>query len=238
MTPKRSYLPVVILIATTYVLATSLSGYWSISIVLLVQVGTVWYTLRVSALRRGIRAVASVVLVLALMTAAWNAITDGNRVLTAATFITSSALYLIAPIAIVRDVARRPDADRELMLGALSAYLMLGMAFGFAYRCIATLQPGPFFGRGVGDGDLADTLFFSFVTLTTTGYGNVVPAGNPGQTLAVLEALVGQLFLVTAVAKVVEAWRPRLWHRNSPSPPEPSGTPAPPATPPPPPAER
>ncbi|SNY52876.1 Ion channel [Paractinoplanes atraurantiacus] len=238
MTPKRSYLPVIILIATTYVLATSLSGYWSISIVLLVQVGTVWYALRVSAIRRGVRTVASVVLVLALMTAAWNAVTDANRLLTAATFITSSALYLIAPIAIVRDVARRPDADRELMLGALSAYLMLGMAFGFAYRCIATLQPGPFFGRGVGDGTLADTLFFSFVTLTTTGYGNVVPAGNPGQTLAVLEALVGQLFLVTAVAKVVEAWRPRLWHRSSPSPPEQSGTPAPPVTPPPPPAER
>jgi hypothetical protein len=108
---------------------------------------------------------------------------------------------------------------------------MLGMAFGFAYRCVATVQPGPFFGPQTGDGTLADTLFFSFVTLTTTGYGNTVPAGNPGQTLAVLEALVGQLFLVTAVAKVVEAWRPRLRSHDSPSPRESRGRPEPPATP-------
>jgi hypothetical protein len=44
--------------------------------------------------------------------------------------------------------------------------------------------------------------------LTTTGYGNLVPAANPGQTFAVLEMLTGQLFLVTAVAKVVSTWRP------------------------------
>ena len=44
--------------------------------------------------------------------------------------------------------------------------------------------------------------------MTTTGYGNLVPAANPGQTFAVLEMLIGQLFLVTAVAKVVTAWRP------------------------------
>ncbi|GAA0468479.1 hypothetical protein Ade02nite_79400 [Paractinoplanes deccanensis] len=214
MSTPRSYLPVIALIAFTYVLGTSISGARAISLILLVQVGTVWYALRVSAGRRGLRVAATVVLMLALLAAAWNSVHPGSRALLAATFILGSALYLIAPLSIVGDVARRTTADRELMLGALSAYLMLGMAFGFAYRCIATLQPGPFFGPDIGDGDLADTLFFSFVTLTTTGYGNTVPAGNPGQTLAVLEALVGQLFLVTAVAKVVEAWRPKLWKRD------------------------
>ena len=59
-----------------------------------------------------------------------------------------------------------------------------------------------------GRGTLSQDLFFSFTTLTTTGYGNLVPAGNPGQTFAVLEMLIGQLFLVTAVAKVVSAWQP------------------------------
>jgi Ion channel len=59
-------------------------------------------------------------------------------------------------------------------------------------------------------------LVLSFVTLTTTGYGNLVPAGNPGQSLAVLEALMGQLFLVTAVGKLVSAWRPRGWRDPSP----------------------
>jgi uncharacterized membrane protein HdeD (DUF308 family) len=68
-------------------------------------------------------------------------------------------------------------------------------------------QP-PFFGSQ-GAGTFSQDLFFSFTTLTTTGYGNFVPARNPGQTFVVLEMLIGQLFLVTAVAKVVSAWRPR-----------------------------
>jgi len=89
------------------------------------------------------------------------------------------------------------------------------MAFAFVYRFLGAVQASPFFG-GEGDGTLSDNLFFSFVTLTTTGYGNLVPAGNPGQSLAVLEALMGQLFLVTAVGKLVSAWRPRGWRDSSP----------------------
>ena len=60
-------------------------------------------------------------------------------------------------------------------------------------------------------GDMSQALFFSFVTLTTTGYGTLVPATNPGQSLAVMEAVLGQLFLVTAVAKIITAWKPRRW---------------------------
>ena len=63
---------------------------------------------------------------------------------------------------------------------------------------------------------MSQDLFFSFVTLTTTGYGDLVPAGNPGQSFAVLEALLGQLFLITAVGKIVTVWRPRGWQGPTP----------------------
>src|SRR6266540_227519 len=133
----------------------------------------------------------------------------------AATFLASTVLYVVAPFSIVRHIGYRPTVDQETMLGALAAYLLIGMAFAFAYRLIGAVQASPFFGAG-GDGTVSQDLFFSFVTLTTTGYGNLVPAGNPGQSLAVLEALTGQLFLVTAVAKVVSAWRPRRWRDSDP----------------------
>src|SRR6185312_7991166 len=84
-----------------------------------------------------------------------------------------------------------------------------------AYECLAVLQPGALFGER-GDPALSEAIFFSFVTMTTTGYGDLVPAGNPAQSLAVLEALVGQLFLVTAVAKVVDNWRPGGWTATAP----------------------
>jgi hypothetical protein len=57
-------------------------------------------------------------------------------------------------------------------------------------------------------------LFFSFTTLSTTGYGNLIPATNPGQTFAVTEMVLGQLFLITAVGKIVTEWRPKRWQAS------------------------
>jgi len=128
-------------------------------------------------------------------------------------FVVSALLYLVAPFAVVRDIATRRDVDQEAVLGAIAAYLIVGMCFAFTYRAVGAVQPTPFFGTA-GAGDMSDALFFSFVTLTTTGYGNLVPASNPGQSLAVMEAVLGQLFLVTAVAKIITAWKPRRWRSS------------------------
>ena len=59
-------------------------------------------------------------------------------------------------------------------------------------------------------------LFFSFTTLTTTGYGNLVPAQNPGQTLAVSEMILGQLFLITALGQDRHRLAPARWSQSDP----------------------
>jgi hypothetical protein len=207
--PPGGYGAVIGLIAVTYVLASEPMNRWTVSALLVVQIGTVWYSLRTAGANAAVRLGGTVLFAVTIVASVWNIIAFDHR-LVGATFLLGSLLYLIAPATIVSDLGRRLSVDRELMLGALAAYLMIGMAFGFAYECLSVLQAGPFFGLA-GDGTVADSLFFSFVTLTTTGYGNLVPAGNPGRTLSVLEALLGQLFLVTAVAKVVNVWRPRRW---------------------------
>ena len=74
----------------------------------------------------------------------------------------------------------RRAVDQETMLGALATYLFIGMAFAFVYRFLGAAQASAFFGDR-GDGTLSQDLFFSFVTLTTTGYEDLVPAGNPGR---------------------------------------------------------
>ncbi|MFI5897747.1 potassium channel family protein [Actinoplanes sp. NPDC051513] len=206
---RDSYGPLMLLIAGTYVIGTVSSHRWTVSLLLFAQIGTVWYALRVSHAHTSLRALAAVIFLLSLVAGGWNFFDQGTT-LVGLTFFASSVLYVVAPVSIAGDLGRRRHVDRELMLGALATYLMLGMAFAFSYRCIAAFQPAPFFGAQ-GDGTLADSLFYSFVTLTTTGYGDLVPAGNPGRTLAVLEALLGQLFLVTAVAKVVNVWSPKGW---------------------------
>ena len=210
---RHGYGLVLLLIVLTYVLALMADRRWLVTVLLFVQTGTVWQALRTSRARPAVRLAAAGVFALALITAAVNLFAAGTP-LTGLTFLAASLLYLIAPLSIVRDIGFDRGVDHQTMIGALTAYLLIGMAFGFGYQCVAVLQPGPLFGDA-GDPALSQALFFSFVTLTTTGYGDVVPAGNPAQSIAVLEALIGQLFLVTAVAKVVENWRPRGWRRTA-----------------------
>lgn len=205
----NSYGPLMLLIAGTYVIGTVANHRWTISLLLFAQIGTVWYALRVSGAHTSLRVLAALIFALSLIAGGWNFFSRGSTLI-GLVFFAGSALYIVAPASILGDLGRRHHVDRELMMGALATYLMLGMAFAFSYRCVAAFQPSPFFGSK-GDGTLADSLFYSFVTLTTTGYGDLVPAGNPGRTMAVLEALLGQLFLVTAVAKVVNVWSPKGW---------------------------
>ena len=209
-----SYGLVLLMIVTTYVLAAMLSQYWAATVVLTVQIATVWLALRTSEARRGVRLAADGLFVLAAVAAAGNLRPRSGLALEPSVFVASGVLYLVAPFSIVRHIATRRAVDQETMLGALATYLLIGMAFAFVYRFLGAVQASTFFGDQ-GDGTLSQDLFFSFVTLTTTGYGDFVPAGNPGQSLAVLEALLGQLFLVTAVGELVSAWRPRSW-RDSP----------------------
>lgn len=230
-----SYGTVLVLIVLTYVVAVTTPGRSVASLVLLVQIGTVWLALRISGARPLLRGVATGLMVVAGVGAIVGLASAGDETLDSALFLAASALYVVAPASIVRHIGYRRVIDQETMLGALAAYLFFGMAFAFIYRALGAMQAGPFFGPQ-GEGDLADDLFFSFVTLTTTGYGNLVPEGNPGQSLSVLEALLGQLFLVTAVAKVVNGWRPRAWGGADIGPRpdsqgQPHGPPSPPATP-------
>jgi hypothetical protein len=203
-----SYGLVLLLIAVTYALSVSVTSRWAASVTLAIQVLTVWLALRTSDARRGFRVVAAILLVLSALIVVVNLLPGHFSDDHALVPLAAGALYLIAPISIVRHLALRRVIDLETFLGSVAAYLFIGMSFAFLYATLAVIQSGSFFGAQ-GDGKLSQDLFFSFTTLTTTGYGNLVPASNPGQTLAVAEMLLGQLFLITAVAKVVSGWRPK-----------------------------
>jgi hypothetical protein len=207
LSSPNSYGLVLLLIIVTYVVSVAVTAEWATSLVVSVQIATVWVVLQASRARRRFRMVTSVILILCAIAAAVNLVVEEDIVTGGAMAVISGVLYLGAPSSIVRHLVSRRTVDRETVLGAIAAYLMVGMFFAFTYRALGAVQAGPFFGRS-GDGTFPQDLFFSFTTLTTTGYGNFVPASNPGQSFAVLEMLIGQLFLVTAVAKAVSAWQP------------------------------
>lgn len=196
-------------ILVNYVLAAALRGEvgsaWATASALV----TIWLVFTVSQAPRA-RRTAQVALVVAVVVALVVTVArmgQEDTPLQGFLLLANLVLYLVAPIVIVRHIFRRPRIDTQTLNGAVAAYLLIGMAFAYAYSLVAIAQPMPPLFGDSGRGDMQDYLFFSFITLTTTGYGNLVPAGNPAQTLAVAEAILGQLFLVTAVARIVSAWR-------------------------------
>ena len=109
--------------------------------------------------------------------------------------------------AVLQRVVTTAEVGSRTILGAISVYTVLGILFTFLYGTVERIQNGPFF-EGVAHPVGNDFLFFSYTTLTTTGYGDLVPGGQPGRMLAGLEMMIGQIFLVTLVAGLVSLWQP------------------------------
>jgi hypothetical protein len=107
------------------------------------------------------------------------------------------------PITLQR-ILRQRRVTYETILGALCTYVLLGLLFAFAYLAVNDLS-GPFFSQPEPHTQ-SEYLYFSFVTLTTLGFGDLSPHVGLPQALTVLEALSGQIFLVTMVARLVTLW--------------------------------
>ena len=105
---------------------------------------------------------------------------------------------------IARDLFERGRVDVQTVLGALSLYVLVGFLFASLFSLVAEIGDGPFFTSGEDEGQ-QERLYFSFVALTTTGFGDLAPAGSVGRALAALEIVLGQLYLVTVVAVLVTA---------------------------------
>jgi Ion channel len=115
-------------------------------------------------------------------------------------------LIAFAPIAIATGVIRGVRTEGAVtvhtMFGVLCIYLLIGMLFAWAYGLVGDAQSGSFFASGI-DADISDYLYFSFATLTTVGYGDLSAATDLGRSVAITEALIGQIYLVTVVAVIV-----------------------------------
>jgi Ion channel len=108
------------------------------------------------------------------------------------------------PVTISRTLQHR-RITHETVLGALCAYVLVGLLFAFLYLAVDELRDGPFFAQE-GPHSQSEFVYYSFVSLTTLGFGDLSPAVGLPQALTVLEALTGQIFLVTLVARLVTLW--------------------------------
>lgn len=131
-------------------------------------------------------------------------------------------LYVgLTPVALVFGVIKQfretQAVTLQTMFGVLCLYLLIGLIFGVAYATVNDLSSTSFF-NPPGSYGRDDFLYFSYTTVTTVGYGDLVAATNLGRSLAITEALLGQLYLVSVVAVIIsnlEAVRPGQRRKNT-----------------------
>ena len=115
----------------------------------------------------------------------------------------SAVLVVAALAAILSRLATHTTISIQTVLGALSMYLLLGLFFASIFAFLAYASGDAFFAQGASSGTSVNYIYFSYVTISTVGYGDLSAAGDLGKMLSASEALVGQLFLVTVVALLV-----------------------------------
>jgi voltage-gated potassium channel len=126
--------------------------------------------------------------------------------LLALTYLLPAALLVTVTLPVtIRRVVEHRRVTHETVLGALCAYVLLGLLFAFVYLAVEELDDASFFAQP-GPHQQSEYVYFSFVSLTTLGFGDLSPSVGLPQALTVLEALCGSIFLVTLVARLVTLW--------------------------------
>ena len=201
------YGALLIVLIVSYLLTAFIHRRWIEALQVVLFTVAMLLALRSAAIsRRVVRVVLLVAIIglpvmafLSLSTATGNAGTGTANIWT-------GLVLLAAAIMIVHRVLTFGTVTLQSIYGAFSAYLVIGLMFAAFFAAIYHFSGDKFFASG----EQANTQtfqYFSFTTLTTLGYGDYTAVANSGRSVAVMEALSGQIFLATLVARLVAAFR-------------------------------
>ncbi len=130
-----------------------------------------------------------------------------------------TGLVIVTPLVVLNRILRHPKINLETILGAVCAYLLIAIAFAVVFGMFDRYGTDNFFAQGAVV-DPVKYLYFSFIVLTTVGFGDLTPATDGGRILVSIEALIGQIFLVTLVASLVANMGRERMHPPDPDSPE------------------
>jgi Ion channel len=176
------------------------------------QGGTLLFAQWTSHVRRAILAASAITVTVAVAASSLGDVPERSQLARMALVV--GAVLAAATVAmIVRRIGLHPEITAATILGAVCIYLLIGLFFAYVFRIVDVFD-GPFFERG----ELAvstSLLYYSYSTLTTVGFGDLTASSDLGRMLSVLEALIGQLYLVTVVALVIgNLGRQRVRHHG------------------------
>ncbi|MGP7999575.1 MAG: potassium channel family protein [Streptosporangiaceae bacterium] len=191
----------------TYLLSAFVSGILVSSFQIALFLAALLISLRNSRLQhRSLQAVAAGLVAGSILAVILQALDSQGPGAGVANIWTALVLFLAA-VFIVRRVLSWPDIRMQSIYGAVSAYLILGLMFAAVYAAMYHFGGDHFFAQKGQPENTRTWQYFSFVTLTTTGYGDFTAGASGGQAVAVIEAITGQIFLATLVARLVAGFR-------------------------------
>lgn len=199
---SHSYGFVLGLIIVSFAFAmTAPDAEWAASVILLLYVATLVTALWTSG-RTRLNSRTTVGLTWLAAVAAAAQLVSGSDWLAGAVALLTGVLVAATIIVIALGVVDQGVVNAQSVQGALCVYVLIGLLFTFLYGAVAAFGEADLFAQGT-DGDRSTRVYFSFVTLATVGYGDYTAATDVGRTLAIVEALTGQLYLVTVIAMLV-----------------------------------
>jgi ion channel len=168
---------------------------------------TLLVAMRTSGAHTDVRRAATVALVVTAVVALAASLAGAPQGVVAlmATAVANAATIAVIVGGLVRLIQER-GVGLQAVFAALAVYLLVGLTFGFLIGAFATGAKGDYFAQGT-DGVQSQRVYFSFTVLTTTGFGDLTARTAPARALAVLEMLIGQLYLVTVIATLVSNLR-------------------------------
>ena len=200
-------LVLVLLILSYFVIAAAGDGDPGRIVSIVIFAATTWLALRAAQVQRRILRLALALIPLATLLAVVLMLVGSEETASIVGKVLTILLVVVAPIAILKRLVEHPVISLNTFYGAVCVYLLIAMFFATTYGLVALISGEQFFAQLTvtpQDTPAVDYLYFSFVTITTTGYGDFTAATSIGRMTAVLEAIFGQLYLITVVALVVQ----------------------------------
>jgi len=201
--PAKFGISLLLIVATIFAVSFAGSSDWARVLALVLEGTALLFILRTSDAHTRFYGIASIAVIVSVTVASLVAIFGTGEGPGLAAAVVGGFMAIGAPIAILRRLSRERIIDLQVLAGALCLYLLLGLFFTFIYSFIQIVDSDPMFVQLSTKATAAQTIYFSYVTMTTVGYGDLTLGENVPRMIAVTEALLGQLYLVSAVALVV-----------------------------------
>lgn len=151
--------------------------------------------------------IASILVVLTLASRSLSYLYEQNNLLLGIGYISGMAFFVFNAVLIVLHVAKKREVTANTIYAALCVYLLMAMGWAFAFTLLELLNPGSFkFPDTPAESHhfiLARLIYYSNVTITTVGYGDITPVSFPARNLSNVEAIMGQIYMTVLVARLV-----------------------------------